>query len=202
MVTETRSRILRAALLRFSQSDYTATSLKDIASDVGIKAPSIYAHFTSKEQLYGEVYVKSIEDHRDYFTARIAHATERAPIERLHLLFTGVRDFYRLRPELLEFHLSTALGHNRAQEPGTADTFQGWDEDLSAAVQEAYLAGVSRGQFTSLPPEAFTSHFICLLDGLFLQMGHYPPALYDAHLTQTWDVLVQFLTAHTPQESS
>ncbi|MBC9954507.1 TetR/AcrR family transcriptional regulator [Leucobacter sp. cx-42] len=201
-MTETRSRILSAALLRFAQSDYTSTSLKDIAADVGIKAPSIYAHFTSKEELYAEVYTRSIGDHQDFFNARIDDAAALEPIERLHQLFTGVREFYRSRPELLEFHLSTALGHNRAKAPGMADTFQVWDADLSAAVREAYLEGVARGQFTSLSPEAFTSHFMCLLDGLFLQMGHYPSALYDAHLTQTWDVLVQFLTAHTSQESS
>ncbi|KAM9862059.1 hypothetical protein ACI1US_02059 [Leucobacter sp. BZR 635] len=74
-----------------------------------------------------------------------------------------------------------------------AEAFQVWDIELSAAVSEIYLAGVSLGQLTSMPPEAFTSHFLALMDGLFLQMAHYPPVLYDEHLTQTWDVFERLL---------
>lgn len=197
----TRARILQVALEHFSQADYAETSLKDIAADVGIKAPSIYAHFASKEALYAEVYRRSVADHRDYFTQLISDTAALDPLERLHRLLTGVRDFYRSRPELLDFHLSSALGHNRSQIPGLADAFQVWDTDLSAAVREAYLAGVTRGQFTSLAPEAFTSHFLCLMDGLFLQMGHYSPELYDEHLSHTWNVLAAFVTAGAPQET-
>jgi len=48
----TRSRILEAALRRFARGDYADTSLKDIAGDVGIKAPSIYAHVTCGADWY------------------------------------------------------------------------------------------------------------------------------------------------------
>ncbi|WP_461640245.1 TetR/AcrR family transcriptional regulator, partial [Leucobacter sp. BZR 635] len=160
---------------------------------VGIKAPSIYAHFANKEQLYTEVYERSIAEHREYFRGLIAAAEALAPREALRQILFGVREFYRARPELFELHLRTTLSRNLAGERGMAEAFQVWDIELSAAVSEIYLAGVSLGQLTSMPPEAFTSHFLALMDGLFLQMAHYPPVLYDEHLTQTWDVFERLL---------
>lgn len=198
----TRSRILQAALQRFSSGDYSEASLKDIAGDVGIKAPSIYAHFDNKEQLYTEVYARSIADHREYFQALIVEAQTCEPLEQLRRMLFGVRNFYRERPELFELHLRTTLGHNLARARGMAEAFQVWDTELSAVVGEAYLAGVAQGQFTSMPPAAFTSHFLALMDGVFLQMAYYPTELYDEHLTQTWNVLERLLAPRTHQETT
>ncbi|MFO0692106.1 MAG: TetR/AcrR family transcriptional regulator [Polyangiales bacterium] len=48
----TTERILDAAEVRFARSGYDATSLGDIADDVGIRTPSLYKHFESKRDLY------------------------------------------------------------------------------------------------------------------------------------------------------
>jgi TetR/AcrR family transcriptional regulator len=45
-------RILDAAEQRFAAAGYRATSLAEIADDLGIRAPSLYKHFDSKQALY------------------------------------------------------------------------------------------------------------------------------------------------------
>ncbi|MFC8502606.1 TetR/AcrR family transcriptional regulator [Pedococcus sp. NPDC057267] len=50
-VEHTRERLLQAALRRFSERGFAATTVKQIAADVGLKAPAIYNHYASKEEL-------------------------------------------------------------------------------------------------------------------------------------------------------
>lgn len=48
---DTRQEILDAAAIEFSEKGYEGTSLRDIAKRVGIKPPSIYNHFKSKNEI-------------------------------------------------------------------------------------------------------------------------------------------------------
>jgi AcrR family transcriptional regulator len=48
---QTRWRILAAAAERFADHGYAATSIRDIARDVGITVGAIYVHFPSKDRL-------------------------------------------------------------------------------------------------------------------------------------------------------
>lgn len=47
-----KEKIIASALSRFASQGYYHTSLAEIAEDVGIRKPSIYAHFASKEKIF------------------------------------------------------------------------------------------------------------------------------------------------------
>ena len=49
--TDTKERLIQAALELFSENGYEGTSVDQIAKAVGIRAPSIYAHFKGKEEI-------------------------------------------------------------------------------------------------------------------------------------------------------
>ncbi|MBR3250394.1 MAG: TetR/AcrR family transcriptional regulator [Erysipelotrichaceae bacterium] len=48
----TREKILDAALTLFAKNGYDGTSMEEISSEVGIKAPSLYKHFKGKEDIF------------------------------------------------------------------------------------------------------------------------------------------------------
>ena len=48
---KTKDRILFAALDLFSEKGYDQTSIDLVAEAVGIKGPSIYAHYKGKEEV-------------------------------------------------------------------------------------------------------------------------------------------------------
>ena len=50
-----RTEALNQAMKIFWQKGYTATSMNDLYEAMGIKSPSLYAAFGSKEELYEEV---------------------------------------------------------------------------------------------------------------------------------------------------
>ena len=47
----TKDKILDAALTLFAENGYNGTSVEQIAKAVGIKAPSLYKHYKSKEDI-------------------------------------------------------------------------------------------------------------------------------------------------------
>ena len=51
----TKDRILDEALTLFSENGYDGTSVERIAEKVGIKAPSLYKHFKSKEDILNAI---------------------------------------------------------------------------------------------------------------------------------------------------
>ena len=63
----TKARILAEARRVFARRGYAEASLREIAEAVGIKTPSLYAHFPSKEALYQAVYAEVIVDHTAFF---------------------------------------------------------------------------------------------------------------------------------------
>jgi AcrR family transcriptional regulator len=56
----TRERILDAALVRFSRDGYSATSTRQILSDVGMSQANLYFYFKSKEELLYAVILREI----------------------------------------------------------------------------------------------------------------------------------------------
>ena len=56
--TNTKKRILSAALELFSAGGYDAVSVEQIASAVGIKAPSLYKHYKSKKDIFDSIVEK------------------------------------------------------------------------------------------------------------------------------------------------
>lgn len=57
---ETRARILAAAATWFADHGYAATSIRDIAREVGVTVGAIYVHFASKDRLLAAVYEEGV----------------------------------------------------------------------------------------------------------------------------------------------
>ena len=57
---ETRLRILSAAATWFADHGYAATSIRDIAREVGVTVGAIYVHFASKDRLLAAVYEEGV----------------------------------------------------------------------------------------------------------------------------------------------
>ena len=89
----TRERALSAALELFGRKGYDGVSMNDIAQAVGIRAPSLYKHFQSKEALFAAV-VPAANGHYQTLWAEVAG--EQGHVEQ------DVRALGTLSPERLE----------------------------------------------------------------------------------------------------
>lgn len=89
----TVARIIDAGEMLFAEYGYEGTTLRHIAQQVGIKEPSIYAHFAGKEAVYGAVIDRALEPF---------HAEMDTWIQREMTL----RDLFEIPRKLLLLHAS------------------------------------------------------------------------------------------------
>lgn len=110
MSKPTAERILDAAERRFAERGYSASSLGDIADDVGIRSPSLYKHFSSKLSLY-EAVMKRLLD--PYFEMLESVLAEPGGVEQAEKNLESVVRQYYANPNLARLvqHATLAGGN-------------------------------------------------------------------------------------------
>ena len=151
----TRLAILNAAAKLFKDRGYTATTLRDVAEEAGMKAGSIYYHFDSKDEIMDEVldaglravYMavrEAIQDCPEGDSRRKIEASIRAHVRMLFLqgdyVSANIRLYSQLPEEIRQKHQT--LRHEYADL---------WDNLL----QEAKDQGVLRSDLDITPLRQF-----------------------------------------------
>lgn len=103
----TAGRILDAAEARFAEHGFAGTSLRDVADDVGIRIPSLYNHFASKDALYAAVLERGIGP---VLTLLSGLLEESAQTERREAAPAQVMDLLGEHPHLPKLVLQETLG--------------------------------------------------------------------------------------------
>jgi AcrR family transcriptional regulator len=75
----TRGRILHAALGLYSEYGFYGTSIRQIASQVGINPATLYAHYPSKEQILADLVLLGHQELYDRLCRALASAGRAAP---------------------------------------------------------------------------------------------------------------------------
>lgn len=70
---DTKRRILTEALRLFAQRGYDAVSVEQIANAVGIKAPSLYKHFPSKQSIFDALFERTEHDFDEFLSGISVH---------------------------------------------------------------------------------------------------------------------------------
>jgi TetR/AcrR family transcriptional regulator len=93
MKKSTAEQILDAAERHFAERGFSAASLGEIADDVGIRTPSLYKHFPSKQALYHAVCKRLLDPYFEMLTTLLVPPKDEK--QALRNLDTVVRFYYR-----------------------------------------------------------------------------------------------------------
>ncbi|GAA3671262.1 TetR/AcrR family transcriptional regulator [Nonomuraea antimicrobica] len=139
--------ILRTAIELFNRRGYDATSMGDLARELGLTKPAIYHHVTSKEQLLGE----ALADALDELTSVVTEASgERDGVSA----YQRLREVVRRSVEVLVAHqpsvtLLLRVRGNSEVELAALERRRWLDDRLAALVADAVAEGSLRD---NVPP--------------------------------------------------
>jgi AcrR family transcriptional regulator len=134
--------VLRAAERLFARRGYEGVGLREIAQEVGIRAPSLFKHFASKQALYNVV----LRDLFGVLAATMADAT-RGPgdfAERLDNAVSAYIDFVVSRPHFPAILFRELLDHPQAVEQLTSRSGLKIYRQLEDFLRAGRRAGVFR----------------------------------------------------------
>ncbi|GAA4525733.1 MULTISPECIES: TetR/AcrR family transcriptional regulator [Nonomuraea] len=182
--------ILRAAIDLFNRRGYDATSMGDLAKELGLTKPAIYHHVTSKEQLLG----LALDDALDELTAVVTEASrERAGVGA----YERLREVVRRSVEVLVAHqpsvtLLLRVRGNSEVELAALERRRWLDDRLAALVAEAVAEGALRD---NVPPALVSRLLFGMVNSLvewYRPDGAYDPVMVaDAITTVAFDGLAK-----------
>lgn len=180
----TQNKIKDTALSLFARKGFEGTSLSDIASGVGIKKPSLYAHFKNKEDLFLGVIYKVTVDYNEFFANEAERLNGESPENQLYYLLVKNTEYLRNDELGLIFKRMLLFPPESLKE----EIYQMFEktEEVMKCVIESILMQMDRHKDW----EQVFDAYLCLLDGVFEQVFYYSPEEHQKRLENSWSLFI------------
>jgi len=184
----TSTAIKTVALRHFAKKGYEGTPLSDIAKEVGIKTPSLYAHFRSKEELFLNLFQDVLHEHAariDQLISSIGHYS----IEQM--LYTILRDScdnYLLDEQKITFLKRAMLFPPAFLHEQLRAQFIATERLLTDRLSVLFSDAIQKGLIRDEPVQELLASYLCLMDGCFLQLFYYGRDRFEQRLACVWRI--------------
>lgn len=187
MKNDNKQLIKEVALDLFGQKGYEDTSLTEIANTVGIKKPSIYNHFRSKEDIFIEV----IEDLSLSEVTAYKNAEEKMnlnePLRNIRMLFDLFCHRLMTTKEARLWKRVTFFPPEAFKELIQKQFIQ-FEMVTTAILVSIYQEGLKHNLFSEIEEDEFIASFLCLVDGVFLEHHYYTEEIFRQRIESAWKV--------------
>lgn len=182
----TAERIIEEALHYFAKHGYEGTSLSQIANEVGVKTPSLYAHFKSKEMIFFACLEAALADDYDFFKGYLSNP--KMPVKQLlYALLVEYEERLRNNPitmfclRMLYFPPNDYKG-DVILKANERDVAHG--KLLYPLFEQAKHQGHLQGVEVHEAIEAY----LCLFDGLMIELLYAGSERFQHRLKASWHV--------------
>jgi len=149
-MSDTRTRILEAALASFTHKGVAATTIGDIRERSGASTGSIYHHFGSKEGMAATLYVEGLAS---YHAAALEQIAARPPAhEAIPALVSHHLHWIQRHPDLSRFLLNTRQAEFMADQ---SDTIRAANKRFIRTLSDWIRFEVSVGRLRDLPADVY-----------------------------------------------
>ncbi|MBM7635051.1 TetR/AcrR family transcriptional regulator [Geomicrobium sediminis] len=183
----TKERIVYEAMRAFASKGYEGTTLAEIATNVGIKKPSLYNHFKNKDELYLVVAEKVMNELIEELRKSIETFTHQDLEQHVRQSLEQSCEFIIKKHEGMMYKRFMIFPPVAIHKEVKAIVRDG-DERMNAQLVTLYNRGIEENQFHHLSKEQFIASYFCLLDGLFTESFIYEERDFRQRFDHAWDV--------------
>lgn len=185
----TREKIKAVSMIHFARFGYEGASIHQIAKEVGIKTPSLYNHFQSKEELFlsifEEVNWKIIGQTKDIIE-RIEYDST---YDKLYNVLNGMLEFYVQNETMTLFLKRNMLFPPDSLKEKLSMKFLEAEALLSGVVTSIFTDGIKAGIIRPTNIETLLATYYCILDGMFMQINYYGADEAKARFKHVWETI-------------
>ncbi|WP_374733239.1 TetR/AcrR family transcriptional regulator [Klebsiella variicola] len=181
----TALRLQEAALARFALQGFDATTMSEIASDVGIKKPSIYTHFSNKDELFLSLVPLVINKELEH-----ARSTFRGGSDiklQLRFYLKGIQKRYE-ESHSVGFWIRNLFMPPTHLYEAVMKPLHTFMDELENIIRMAIAQSPLISPSAALNAETLALTFMSMIDSLQSELLYGGPEKYQRRLEATWEV--------------
>lgn len=196
----TAEKIKQVALTLFAEKGYDATTLSEIADKIGIKKPSIYAHYPGKMEIFLDIVEFVTATYRSAWTEALQKSAALAPDERLKFIFFTISSYYINNRTYLSFLVRLWLFPPADCEDKALLPLRELNEIQLHNIAAIFKKGMDEKIFLLDSPEEMARAYFCLLDGYSSRVIRYPK--FDFNYQKAIDIFCKSMLITQPAAHS
>lgn len=183
----TKIRIKQAAARLYSERGFEGTTMATIAEEVGIKPPSIYNYFSNKEQLFLEMYKELLEEHYQQLIRILEEVEGKSAKEKIYQILYGVANYHLDKPDKTKLATRLMLFPPISLQQNVSEYFLRIEQYERLILRDLFEKGIKNLEIKKLPLEEMVTHFLCIMDGLFLELQYYHKQQFLEKVAIIWN---------------
>lgn len=189
----TSQRIKEVALTHFAKQGYEGASLANIAEEVGIKKPSIYAHYKGKDDLFLSVIPEVAADELDFVVQYLEESKDVPLEERLYQLLVQYQ--YRFEHhDKSRFWMRVIFFPPTHLHEEVMSYLYFYLDNLESLVIPVFENNINEGKIQPVGAERAAVAYIALMDSVLVEMLYGGRDRFAKRLSASWFLYWKALT--------
>jgi AcrR family transcriptional regulator len=185
----TKNKLKEVAMRLFGEKGYEGTALSEIAKEVGVKTPAIYAFFENKEDLFMTVFREAMLSYNTYIQELSEDQKVLSAKESLRGILSRQYQFYLQSPEASKIVLRYVVFPPGFLKETIEEAFLASDAILTKIIEQFISQGMEEGVIRDQSVQLLVDAFLNLMDGLSMQYFYYTSkGIYERKLNHAFEM--------------
>jgi AcrR family transcriptional regulator len=179
-------KIREEAIKQFAQKGYDGTSIKDITKEIGITAPALYAHYSSKEDLFLNIFCEAVEDLISSIRRAIVTSDSESVEKILYSIYSAyINEVFSKNPKSLLILRNTMFPCESLTEK-VVEIVLNANRDLSSRIKSVFEQGMKDGIIKVNTPDKYYRQFFKLITAHIYEMLAFKVILTTNQIDTEW----------------